>query len=173
MPGVDFRAVRAAVPIARVLELVGFEIRERSGDQVRGGCPVHGSSSPKSRTFSANLCQKHLPVLQVPFERKPVGSLGRHHQYAFVRGSDHALRKTEYRGTHDPASTGANEMIPKPRQGSRGEELVAGLSTRAIFTHRFLGRPTCNMPVTPHIMAAYLVSLFSLKSNWRSKNGIA
>ncbi len=57
MPGVDFRAIRAAVPIAQVLEVVGFQTRERSGNQVRGGCPVHGSSSPKSRSFSANLAK--------------------------------------------------------------------------------------------------------------------
>ena len=30
---------------------------EESGDQVRGPCPVHGSTSPGSRTFSANLRQ--------------------------------------------------------------------------------------------------------------------
>jgi DNA primase len=28
---------------------------EVSGDQVRGGCPIHGSSSPESRSFSAHL----------------------------------------------------------------------------------------------------------------------
>ena len=55
MPSVDFRAVRAAIPIAKVLDLVGFETKEASGDQVRGGCPVHGSSSLKSRSFSVNL----------------------------------------------------------------------------------------------------------------------
>ncbi len=55
MPGVDFRAVRSMVSMAPVLELIGFVPNERSGDQFRGPCPVHGSNSSKSRSFSANL----------------------------------------------------------------------------------------------------------------------
>ena len=54
MRGVDFRTVRAEVSLEQVLELLGFEDRENSGDQVRGGCPIHGSQSPDSRSFSAN-----------------------------------------------------------------------------------------------------------------------
>ena len=54
MPGVDFQAVRSLVSIAQVLERIGFVPAECSGDQVRGPCPVHGSNSPKSRSFSAN-----------------------------------------------------------------------------------------------------------------------
>ena len=38
-----------------VLELLGWRVRARSGEQVRGPCPVHGSSSPRSRSFSAHL----------------------------------------------------------------------------------------------------------------------
>ena len=34
---------------------LGFVPRESSGDQLRGPCPIHGSSSPKSRSFSANV----------------------------------------------------------------------------------------------------------------------
>ena len=34
MPGVDFRAIRAAVSIAQILELVDFQNRERAGDQL-------------------------------------------------------------------------------------------------------------------------------------------
>jgi DNA primase len=41
--------------MAQVLELLGFVVQEASGDEVRGACPVHGSTSPKSRSFSANL----------------------------------------------------------------------------------------------------------------------
>lgn len=55
MPSLDFQAVREAVNISRVLEIVDFAAAEQSGDQVRGPCPVHGSTSPVSRTFSANL----------------------------------------------------------------------------------------------------------------------
>jgi len=55
MPGIDYAELRAVVTIAQVLELAGFDSSETSGDQVRGPCPVHRSSSAGSRSFSANL----------------------------------------------------------------------------------------------------------------------
>ena len=55
MPGIHFARVRALIPLADVLNLVGFVPCETSRDQVRGPCPVHHSTSPMSRSFSANL----------------------------------------------------------------------------------------------------------------------
>jgi DNA primase len=55
MPGVRFREVRSRVSLAQVLELLGFVVEAASGDEVRGACPVHGSTSPRSRSFSANV----------------------------------------------------------------------------------------------------------------------
>ena len=55
MPGVDFDIVRASIPIAQVLELVGFVALARTGNQLRGSCPLHRSTSTNSRTFSVNL----------------------------------------------------------------------------------------------------------------------
>ena len=55
MPGICFAAVRARIPLAAVLDLVGFVPRSASGDQVRGPCPVHRPVSPNRRSFSANL----------------------------------------------------------------------------------------------------------------------
>ena len=55
MPGIDFHAVRSEVSMKEVLELLGFVPAARRGDQVRGACPIHGSTSPRSRSFSANL----------------------------------------------------------------------------------------------------------------------
>ena len=55
MPGIRYAEVRAGVTIAEVLDLLGFVAGERSRDQVRGPCPVHRSSTPSSRSFSANL----------------------------------------------------------------------------------------------------------------------
>jgi DNA primase len=55
MPGLDFHEVRRRVAIGRVLELIGFEPARRWGQQVRGPCPLHGSHSPRSRSFSAHL----------------------------------------------------------------------------------------------------------------------
>ncbi len=55
MPGVDFRALRQAVSMAEVLELIGFVPQERCGDTRRGPCPVHRARSSKSRSFAAHL----------------------------------------------------------------------------------------------------------------------
>jgi DNA primase len=55
MPLIDFRQARSEVRLAVVLELLGWRCRERHGEQVRGPCPIHGSSAPRSRSFSAHL----------------------------------------------------------------------------------------------------------------------
>jgi hypothetical protein len=56
MPGINFRQLRADVSMAEVLRLLGFDIHTRSGDQVRGPCPLHERSEHgKHRSFSANL----------------------------------------------------------------------------------------------------------------------
>ena len=58
MPGVDFLRVRELVRIADVLQLAGFEVTEQLGEQLRGPCPVHRSTSQTSRSLSVNL-RKH------------------------------------------------------------------------------------------------------------------
>jgi DNA primase len=55
VPGIDYAELRRRIGIAEVLALCHFEPTERLGDQVRGPCPIHGSTSPGSRSFSANL----------------------------------------------------------------------------------------------------------------------
>jgi DNA primase len=55
MPGIDFAELRRQVRLDQVLELVHFEVVSRWGAQVRGPCPVHGSTRPRSRVFSAHL----------------------------------------------------------------------------------------------------------------------
>jgi len=53
-PALDFAAVRAAVRAA-VLALLGFQPRSSRGNQQRGPCPLHGSTTGTRRCFSANL----------------------------------------------------------------------------------------------------------------------
>ena len=55
MPGVDFRAVQSLVPMAKVLELVGFVASSASDDQLHGPCPVDQSQWRRSRSFSVNV----------------------------------------------------------------------------------------------------------------------
>jgi putative transposase len=52
---IDFDAVRAAITLAAVLQLLGFKANSTHGVQQRGPCPLHGSPSGTSRCFSANL----------------------------------------------------------------------------------------------------------------------
>jgi putative transposase len=54
-PAIDFAAVRAALSLATVLQLLGFRPRSTQGAHQRGPCPIHGSTSGTSRCFSANL----------------------------------------------------------------------------------------------------------------------
>jgi len=54
-PAIDFAAVRAALTMAAVLELLGFHAASSRGAQQRGPCPLHGSTRGTSRCFSANL----------------------------------------------------------------------------------------------------------------------
>lgn len=56
---IDFVALRALIPIASVLELLGFQPRNSRGAQQRGPCPLHGSTSGTSRCFSVNV-QEHV-----------------------------------------------------------------------------------------------------------------
>ncbi len=55
MPGVDFNVLRAGISMEDVLNQLGFEPTSSSGSQLHGPCPVHGSTSSKSRSFSVNL----------------------------------------------------------------------------------------------------------------------
>ncbi len=55
MPGVDFQAVRSRVSMAEVLTLLEFVPSQSSGTRHRGPCPIHGSSSSTSRSFSVDL----------------------------------------------------------------------------------------------------------------------
>lgn len=57
MAGVDFLAVRESVSMASVLALLNFSPNGVDGEQYRGPCPIHGSNSPGSRSFSVNLAK--------------------------------------------------------------------------------------------------------------------
>ena len=55
MPGVDFDMLRREITMQQVLDEIGFSATHRDGDQLRGPCPVHGSTTKNSRAFSVNL----------------------------------------------------------------------------------------------------------------------
>lgn len=55
MPGIDFHLLRQEITMQQVLNLIDFQPTSRVGSQLHGPCPVHGSSSPRSRSLSVNL----------------------------------------------------------------------------------------------------------------------
>jgi len=57
-PAINFAAVRTAISMATVLQLLGFQARSAYGGQQRGPCPLHGSTLGTSRCFSVNLEQQ-------------------------------------------------------------------------------------------------------------------
>ncbi len=58
MPGVDFNVLRTEITMEQVLNQLGFQPTNRSENQLHGPCPVHGSTSTRSRTFSVNLTNR-------------------------------------------------------------------------------------------------------------------
>jgi DNA primase len=57
MPALDFREARVRLPLADVLQLIGFEPSTRQGDKLRGPCPVHRSRTRRSRSFAVDLAK--------------------------------------------------------------------------------------------------------------------
>ena len=52
---IDFEQLRREASMEQVLALVGYKPSTTCGAQWRGPCPIHKSSSPRSRSFSVNL----------------------------------------------------------------------------------------------------------------------
>ena len=55
MAGIDYTALRQRLRLGQVLELLGFVPSTCRGAQLRGPCPLHGSHTPRSRSFAAHL----------------------------------------------------------------------------------------------------------------------
>jgi hypothetical protein len=52
MPAIDFKAVKLRVSLRQVLDLLRWQPSSIEGFERRGPCPIHGSSSPASRSFA-------------------------------------------------------------------------------------------------------------------------
>jgi DNA primase len=57
MPRLDYRALRALIPIRHVLDLLGWSPRTIRGDQWRSLCPLHDSSADVDPSFSVNVAK--------------------------------------------------------------------------------------------------------------------
>jgi DNA primase len=76
MPGVDFDILRREITMQQVLDLLGFQAIARRGQQLRGPCPIHGSTSPGSRSFSVNLESGRYQMLPLWIKGQSAGAVG-------------------------------------------------------------------------------------------------
>jgi len=66
MPGIDFDRLRRDITMEEVLQLLGFEPSQRTGDQWHGACPLHGSTSGRARHFSVNVAKRRYCCHKCP-----------------------------------------------------------------------------------------------------------
>jgi DNA primase len=60
MPGIDLKLLRREITIQQVLDLLNFVPVARHGPRLRGPCPIHDRSRPRSRAFSVHLgCHRY------------------------------------------------------------------------------------------------------------------
>lgn len=60
MPGIDLKQVRREIAIQQVLEMLNFVPTACEGPRLRGPCPIHGDSCPRSKVFSVHLgCHRY------------------------------------------------------------------------------------------------------------------
>jgi putative transposase len=115
-PAIDFAAVRAAVSMTAVLDLLGFQAQTTHGTQQRGPCPLHGSTTGTSRCFSVNLTDQLFHCFKCGRSGNALDLWA------------HATRQTPYDAALDLCQR-LNIAVPTlPRQRNREEEPVAPLS---------------------------------------------
>jgi putative transposase len=114
-PAIDFAAVRAAITMAAVLQLLGCNVNSTRGAQHRGPCPLHGSTSGTSRSFSANLEQHIFHCFKCGRSGNALDLWAQANQLSTY---DAAIDLCER--LHLPLPT-----IPSPKMRNREEETVA------------------------------------------------
>ena len=65
MPGVDFNVLRAEITMEQVLDRLGFQATGRSGDQLPGPCPIHGSVNLMSGRYYFHKCESQGNQLEL------------------------------------------------------------------------------------------------------------
>jgi hypothetical protein len=59
-PAIDFAAIRSQLQIRDVLELLGFQPQGSSGKQLRGACPLLGSTRGTSQSTPTSMLDHRL-----------------------------------------------------------------------------------------------------------------
>ncbi len=73
---IDLDQVRSQVSMGQVLALLNFTPSRRRGSCLRGPCPIHQSTSPRSRCFWVRPIDPPLPLLPLSLRRLPTRFLG-------------------------------------------------------------------------------------------------
>lgn len=113
-PAIDFAAVRAAITMTAVLQLLGFEARQVRGIQQRGPCPLHGSTSGTGRCFSVNLERHTFHCFKCGRSGNALPVGGRQRANALRRSS--RLMRSAQRSVADAGPIAQ----PQQRRGTRG-----------------------------------------------------
>ena len=58
MPGIDFDRLRREISMEQILDLLGFQPTQRTGDQWYGACPLHDATSGRARHFSVHVAKR-------------------------------------------------------------------------------------------------------------------
>jgi DNA primase len=112
---IDYAALRAQIPMRRVLELLAFRPTQARGPQLRGRCPLPTCSSAPAPDFSVNL-QRHI------YQCFACGSAGNQldlwaavHQLALAAAAIDLCRVTQ---TPVPRRNAASRTRPSPRSAT-------------------------------------------------------
>lgn len=54
MPGIDYHELKRIVSMETVLDVIQWKPLRAGGRELRGPCPIHGSTGPRSRIFSVD-----------------------------------------------------------------------------------------------------------------------
>jgi DNA primase len=57
MPFIEYSTLKSLISVPRALGLLGWRASEVTGNRYRGPCPIHGSTSPASRSFSVTTTE--------------------------------------------------------------------------------------------------------------------
>jgi DNA primase len=112
---IDYAALRAQIPMSRVLELLGFRPARAGGPQLRGPCPLPNCPPVRPPRFSVNL-QRHI------YQCFACGSAGNQldlwaaaHQLSLPAAAVHLCRVTQI---PVPRRLTASATRPSPRSAT-------------------------------------------------------
>ncbi len=103
MPGVDFDVLRREITMPQVLDEIGFQATHRDGDQLRGPCPVHGSTSREQPCVFGEPPHGSLLLSPMQITWQPTRTLGCRAQHHGLPSRGRFVSRARPRGAMDQA----------------------------------------------------------------------